>query len=408
MATYKPLQSISLTSAATSVTFSGIDQNYTDLIVSVNGTSTSLVDSYCRINGDTSSLYSYTRLYGTGSSAASDRSLTQTEIKSGNFTTTPNSHDLHFLDYSNTTINKTVLFNTKESSSALIVHAGLWRSTQAINSITIFVTSGTFNAGTTFDLYGIKSGAPQALGGDVVTTDGNYWYHTFNSTQTFTPLKTLSADVLVVAGGGGGGSHYAGGGGAGGYRTATSMAVAAQTYSIQVGAGGAGGVFASTRKGANGTDSVFSTITSTGGGGATGRNVATLGSTGGSGAGGAGAEAPYAAGLAGNTPSTSPSQGNNGGNGIDAGAGSAGGGGGGSGSAGGNASSGVVGTAGSGTANSISGSSVTYAAGSTGGKASSGAGASGTVNRGNGGGGGGDDSAGGAGGSGIVIVRYPV
>ena len=47
-----------------------------------------------------------------------------------------------------------------------------------------------------------------------------------NTTYTFTPASTLTANVLMVAGGGGGGGHMAGGGGAGGlvYTAGTSLA----------------------------------------------------------------------------------------------------------------------------------------------------------------------------------------
>ena len=67
-------------------------------------------------------------------------------------------------------------------------------------------------------------------------------------------------DYLVVAGGGGGGGGFsAGGGGAGGLLTGTSFAINPATlYSVTVGAGGASNVI--------GNNSIFSTITSTGGG----------------------------------------------------------------------------------------------------------------------------------------------
>jgi hypothetical protein len=449
MATYKPLQSISLTSSTASVTFSGIDQNYTDLILTVNGTTPSNVDSYCRINGISSSIYSYNRLYGTGSSTvAADRSSDQTEFKAGNFNTTPNTHTLHFMNYSSTSVNKTMLFNTREPASAIILHTCLWRSTSAINSINIYVTSGSFNAGSTFDLYGIKSGAPQALGGDLVTTDGNYWYHTFNSTQVFTPLKTLSVDYLVVAGGGGGaGSVLNGngtpGGGAGGLRstvTATggggtlesALSMAPGSYAVTVGAGGAGGGTGGT-SGAKGSDSVFSTITSTGGGfgRALGGSSPYDGGVGGSGGGGVYVPSSGGAGTANQ--------------GYAGGAGSSyngstyypGGGGGGAGGVGqaGSTNSIQAGNGGIGVATSISGTSTYYAGGgggtvlsnSTGGYGTGGtggggngggasssvqSGVAGTANTGGGGGGGKPNgstgASGGAGGSGIVIVRYPV
>jgi len=239
-----------------------------------------------------------------------------------------------------------------------------------------------------------------------------------------------NAEYLVVAGGGGGGRLRGGAGGAGGFRTATGFTLTGgTTYTITVGAGGAGSTL-TTARGTNGSDSVFSTITSTGGGGggsAGGTSAATLtGATGGSGGGGAADSvtgATFGAGGAGNTPSTSPSQGNNGGSGI----GTSNFGGGGGGGAGGVGSAGLTtagGAGGAGTASSLSGASVTYAGGgggghnATGGAAGAGgggaggvgagAGGTGTANTGGGGGGDGNGgSSGGTGGSGIVIISIP-
>ena len=107
-----------------------------------------------------------------------------------------------------------------------------------------------------------------------------------NSVSPFLPA-TSTVEYLVVAGGGGGGnaavnSYYAGGGGAGGFRTATGFAVASGTpLTVTVGAGGAAT--------AAGSNSVFSSITSAGGGsGGTGGAGGTGGSGGGGTSGGAG------------------------------------------------------------------------------------------------------------------------
>ena len=239
----------------------------------------------------------------------------------------------------------------------------------------------------------------------------------------------FSVDYLVVAGGGGGGAAEGGGGGAGGFRTATGFSVIPSTnYTVTVGGGGGGGGVNS--QAPSGSDSVFSSITSTGGGGAgcgAEGNSNESGRSGGSGGGmGSSGSAPGSAG-AGNTPSTSPSQGNNGGTaaGGDGGAG----GGGGAGAVGSNSPGGHVGGAGGiGTQSSISGTSTYYAGGGgggtlngTGGTGGSGGGApgagsgtpaAGTTNTGGGGGGGqvtpgGSSKYGGsAGGSGIVIIAY--
>jgi len=439
MATYKPLQSITLTSNASSVTFSGIPQDYTDLmLVSQTQQVTSGEDLAIRFNNDSTSIYSRTYICGDGSTAHSGRSTSQTYIILDHHGTPPTSTSfgssiVNIPNYSNATLNKTVLNRNGSIDSspavATVSNVGLWRSTSAITSITVLCTnSSNLKAGSTFDLYGIKSGAPQALGGDTVATDGNYWYHTFRSTQTFTPLRPLTVDYLVVAGGGGGGFDTGGGGGAGGVKCTvgatggsgslpSALSVTSGTpYTITVGGGGAGSTGTSST-GSAGTNSIFSTITSTGGGGG-GSNAggaAPNGLNGGSGGGGGGAASAFG------TKGTGSSD--QGFNGADGNTSEAAGGGGGAAEAG---NTDATSFGGDGRSISITGSAVFYGGGGGGGKlstgstggdggggngAASGTGASGTANTGGGGGGGGTAGTprnGGAGGSGIVIVRYAV
>jgi len=233
---------------------------------------------------------------------------------------------------------------------------------------------------------------------------------------------SVTASYLVVAGGGGGGAESSsnaggGGGGAGGYRTGTASLNPTLSYTVTVGAGGNGGP-AGQNNGSVGSDSVFDVTTSTGGGYGASRSAGgNGGSGGGGGLGGSGT------GGSGNTPSTSPSQGNNGGSGVGT---STGGGGGGASASGSNAPANQTGgNGGAGTANSITGSSVTYAGGGgaggttigTGGAGGGGNGGNnsngvaGTANLGGGGGGAYDQSSsgrsGGNGGSGVVIISYP-
>ena len=274
-----------------------------------------------------------------------------------------------------------------------------------------------------------------AATGGSIATQGDYKVHTFTSSSQFAvsqagnPGGSDTVEYLVVAGGGGAGADNGGGAGAGGFRTnypspATGgLAVSAQTYAVTVG-GGAGAA----NPGPRGSNSVFSSITSTGGGGSGSCNQGAPQAPGGSGGGGS---QHGQGGGSGNSPSVSPPQGNNGHPGSPNPGG--GGGGGGAGQSG-NAYSGQAGgPGGNGTANSITGSSVTYAGGggggcgqnnnSNGGGGGSGGGGrgggggpgtgsgsggeNGTANTGGGGGGGGQDpQQGGAGGSGIVVLRY--
>ena len=147
-------------------------------------------------------------------------------------------------------------------------------------------------------------------------------------TELETP-QTYSVQYLVVAGGGGGGAEGAsttssGGAGAGGMRLVCSksfLVSPATTYPITVGGGGAGGIACGSnpeRQGTKGEDSVFSTITSTGGGFGSGTPVSCTGAGPGGSGGGAKQGNPcmggptYGVGV-GNDPPVSPSQGNPGG-----------------------------------------------------------------------------------------------
>ena len=238
--------------------------------------------------------------------------------------------------------------------------------------------------------------ATQATGG-TITYSGGYTIHTFTTSGTFTVTQAGSIQYLVVAGGGGGGSgqdgnRVGGSAGGGGYRNGTAIANAT-SYSITVGAGGAGAV-GEDANGSKGSDSIFSTRTSTGGGygGGAGNVNPQAGGTGGSGGGTGGFQntPKTVAGGTGNTPATSPVQGYDGGSATifnEGGGGS---------SCGAGATAGVEGLA---CSSSISGTSKQYGMG--GGRDPT----PNTANSGNGGDGG-TSSTDEAGQAGIVIIRY--
>ena len=433
--TYVALATQTLSSSATSVTFSSISNGYTDLILVANTivpTGNTFPECSLRFNSDTGSNYSSTYLLGLSSSAISGRASNITYADCGYLSANsgnPNTRIINIMNYSNTTTNKTVLVRgSSVNGNQVISYANLWRNTAAITSIDVFTQSGTYAAGSTFSLYGIAAeGAAYATGG-MVTSDSQYYYHTFTSTGAFVPKQSLTCDVLAIAGGGGGGYQQAGGGGAGGLLAFTSQSVTATSYTVTVGAGGAGGTSFPTR-GTNGLDSQFGALTLVkgGGGGGVGSTTAPNNAGRDGGSGGGGGNPDVGTGAAGSPTS---------GQGFAGGTGSSdnatyrnSGGGGGAGGAGVSATSAVtVGTGGAGTSAysdwasaTSTGVSGNYAGGGAGGGNTAGtatagggrggdasAGANGTANTGGGGGGGGysGNINGYNGGSGIVIVRY--
>jgi hypothetical protein len=161
--TYEAIAEQTLGSAAATVTFSSIPSTFTDLVLVCNilgsgGTADS--NAALRFNGDTGSNYSRTTLAGDGSSAASFRSSNATRgllQATGYYSTTPATIISHIQSYSNSTTNKTVISRASLSTWSAEATVNLWRNTSAVTSITLVLATGTFAAGSTFSLYGIKS-----------------------------------------------------------------------------------------------------------------------------------------------------------------------------------------------------------------------------------------------------------
>ena len=124
-----------------------------------------------------------------------------------------------------------------------------------------------------------------ATGGTKVTS-GDYTYHIFTSTQTFSvdpESGPATVDYVIIGGGGAGGNApntglygAAGGGGAGGFETGTAaLNSSTATTTMTVGGGGAGGSGPypgkTGRTGNVGTDSTAPLFSVTSGGGGGGR-----------------------------------------------------------------------------------------------------------------------------------------
>ena len=162
--TYTPLATTTLGTAASSVTFSSISGSYTDLVLVTQGNmSASGASIYLEINGDTSSNYSFTYIYGSGSAAASSRaSNNSTGIDALGFSSGFSTGQLmtinNFMNYSNATTYKTVLCRGSDAGSEVGATVGLWRKTpEAITSIKVKNTGSNFTVGHTFTLYGIAA-----------------------------------------------------------------------------------------------------------------------------------------------------------------------------------------------------------------------------------------------------------
>ena len=158
--TYVSIATQTLGSAAASVTFSSISGSYTDLVLIYSGTGSVAIDVVMQLNGDTSSLYSSTVVTGNGTSALSSRTSAQSKIWLDSYgymtTSNPNVGVVHLMNYSNTTTYKTVLCRANNATTGTDATVGLYRSTSAITSLTLLPhITANFSIGCTFSLYGI-------------------------------------------------------------------------------------------------------------------------------------------------------------------------------------------------------------------------------------------------------------
>ena len=167
---FESIATQTLSSTATSVTFSSIPSTYQHLqircLVKVNGSGGGSWPVDVQVNGDTGSNYAYHLLRGNGSAVNAYGYASQTKMQLGNANyDTGNTAgvaiiDIH--DYASTTKNKTFrAFNGLDGNVAstnyhIFLASGVWLSTSAITSISLNGSGTDFASGSTFALYGIR------------------------------------------------------------------------------------------------------------------------------------------------------------------------------------------------------------------------------------------------------------
>lgn len=155
--TYTPLQTITLSSAASSITFSSIPATYRDLILVGDGQTTDGSESNfnVRFNSDSGSNYSFVRMFGGSSVSSSSGTVSELRFVLGTSSQAGNNIS-QIMDYSATDKHKTILSRANAMSQSYVgARATRWANTDAIHTITIEARAGSMAVGTTLSLYGI-------------------------------------------------------------------------------------------------------------------------------------------------------------------------------------------------------------------------------------------------------------
>jgi hypothetical protein len=156
---------------AANVDFTSIATTWRDLRVVVRGRgdkSATFAEVRAQFNGDTGSNYDYVRQLGNGATAPNSESAAASAYISAGWviaatgpSSAPGYTDFTIFDYRGTTFHKAVEIRAGVKIGAATTDfydgsaSAWWRSTAAINQVTVYPDSGNFIAGTVVSLYGI-------------------------------------------------------------------------------------------------------------------------------------------------------------------------------------------------------------------------------------------------------------
>lgn len=167
---FESIASATGTGSSGTITFSSIPSTYAALQIRMNAR-TDVASTAATVllyaNGDTGANYIRHNLTGNGTTvtagaSAAPASSVFTILRATGSTAPANTTgtgilDIH--DYASTTKNKVFrcITGTEDNTvGQIILYSGAWLSTSAINSISLYLSSGNFTTQSTFALYGIK------------------------------------------------------------------------------------------------------------------------------------------------------------------------------------------------------------------------------------------------------------
>jgi len=168
------IQRVNGTGSSGSITFSSIPQTYQHLQVRIISRDTTATNADIPLNLrlgngsiDTGANYARHYLEGNGTSVSASGVASASTIQmiraSAGGGSTANIHGVSIIDihdYTSTTKNKTVRsFNGVDfnnANGALGLTSGLWMSTSAVNTLRVYLSTGSFTTSTSIALYGYK------------------------------------------------------------------------------------------------------------------------------------------------------------------------------------------------------------------------------------------------------------
>ena len=157
MSSYIPIASQTVGAGVSIVTFSSIASNFRDLVLVINGASSSGsgLSIFITLNSDFGNKYNDVNMAGNGSSTSSFSGGNLGASTLFPISTNQGSYIVNFMDYSATDKHKTRLSRDDIASFHTRAWASRWANTAAVTSMVYGAPAGTFNSGSTFSLYGV-------------------------------------------------------------------------------------------------------------------------------------------------------------------------------------------------------------------------------------------------------------
>lgn len=158
------LGAVTLTSAASTITFSSIPQTYSHLQIRLFAGGSTAADAYIRFNNDSAANYHYHQARANGPTPQAYAYTTQNQMaittNIGQSSTLFNIGVCDILEYTNTNKKKVLRSLTGydlNGSGEVVLLSGAWNQTStAVNRIDLIMSTGTFRVYTQVALYGIK------------------------------------------------------------------------------------------------------------------------------------------------------------------------------------------------------------------------------------------------------------
>jgi hypothetical protein len=168
MAAYEAIASTTLSTSASTITFSSIVNTYEHLQIRLYARASNVsTEEYIQLtlNNDSGSNYVFHKVQGDGSTTTASGFTSWASIYvSGHPGTTTNNPFgvavIDILDYASTNKYTTVRANSgydRNGGGFAVFNSGLWLNTAAVNRVDLKTTGTNFTAGSVFALYGLRS-----------------------------------------------------------------------------------------------------------------------------------------------------------------------------------------------------------------------------------------------------------